>query len=134
MDVFSELKASGRAALLMIVLLVGVLLGANVVEYLCGTLFMTISFVGLAGLTLSIALRVDPTLSLSSLMGRFVAFIATVVLVDHVYHFQGVPRLPLSTNSALTTFNEFIGGAVPAGFQGSSWQCTSDRLGTMAEG
>ena len=43
MDVFSELKASGRAALLMIVLLVGVLLGANVVEYLCGTLFMAIS-------------------------------------------------------------------------------------------
>ena len=62
MDVFSELKASGRAALLMIILLVGVLLGANVVEYLCGTLLMTISFVGLAGLTLSIALRVDPTL------------------------------------------------------------------------
>ena len=134
MDVFSELKASGRAALLMIVLLVGVLLGANVVEYLCGTLFMAISFVGLAGLTLSIALRVDPTLSLSSLMGRFVDFIVSVVLVDHVYHFQGVPRLPLSTNSALTTFNEFIGGAVPAGFQGSSWQCTSDRLGTTADG
>jgi len=39
-----------------------VLLGANVVEYLCGTVFMTISFVGLAGLTLSIAQRVDPTL------------------------------------------------------------------------
>ena len=61
MDVFSELKASGRAALLIIVLLVGVLLGSNVVEYLCGTLFMAMSFAGLAGLTLSIALRVDPT-------------------------------------------------------------------------
>lgn len=125
MDVFSELKASGRAALLMIILLVGVLLGANVVEYLCGTLLMTISFVGLAGLTLSIARRVDPTLSLSSLMGRFVAFILTVVLVEHVYHLQGAPRLPLSST---------IGGAVPVGFQGSSWQCTSDRLGTTADG